>query len=423
MDIQELIRGISGCTCGRDHICPIETVAIGPDVLDRLEEKCRAFDKIVLLADENTWDACGKMVAEKLSAKNPIVVVLPYGKERLVPNEAAVELAESQMSEDVDLIVGVGSGVINDMSRYISYKRKISYYIVATAPSMDGYASTVAAMLFGGMKTTLPSHTPKAIFAVSDVIRNAPMEMLQAGYGDIVGKFSSLNDWKLGALLYNEYYCQKVYDILYATAIRVRDLAEGILARDAEAVDALMEALVVAGITIAYVGNSRPASGSEHHLSHFFEITGLQENKPYFDHGLDVLYSSVITAKMRTAIAKAHPVRRVIDKVRWEEEIRRVYTGSAEGVFALQKEYGMYERDDFSIIEEKWDEICDLMNEAPNSDEAEKLVEAIGLHFSDMEKMYGIQKLRDCVIYAKDLRDRHSVLWVFNLYTPEVELL
>ena len=423
MNIQELIGGISACECGRDHICPIETVEIGPKALDVLEEKCRNFETIVLLADENTWEACGKMVAEKLSAKKPTVVVMPYGKERLVPNEDAVAYAEARMPEKVDLIVGVGSGVINDMSRYISFKRGISYYIVATAPSMDGYASSVAAMLFGGMKTTLPAHTPKAIFAVSEVIRNAPMEMLQAGYGDIVGKFSCLNDWKLGALLYDEYYCQKVYDILYETAVTVRDLADGILARDAEAVDALMAALVAAGITIAYVGNSRPASGSEHHLSHFFEITGLQGNLPYFDHGLDVLYSSVLTARMREQIAKSQPVRREINKAAWEKEIKRVYTGSAEGVFALQKEYGMYEQDDYPIIVEKWDEICKLMQEAPNGAEAEKMVEAIGLHFSNMEKMYGIDKLRDCVVYGKDIRDRHSVLWVFNKYIPEVDIL
>lgn len=423
MDFRELTKGILDCDCGKQHLCPINTVEVGPRALERLPELCEGYASIVLLADENTWEACGKAAAEQLATQKPTLVVLPYGKERLVPNEDAVGMAEAAMPQHVDLIVGVGSGVINDLCRYLSFQRGIPYYIVATAPSMDGYASSVAAMLFGGMKTTLPAHTPKAILAVSDVIKNAPMEMLQAGYGDIMGKFSCLNDWRLSALINGEYFCQRVHDLMYATAVRVRDLAEGILARDAEAVDALMEALVVAGITMAYLGNSRSASGSEHHISHFFEITGLQDGTPYFDHGLDVLYASVLTAKMRTQVIKSKPVCRSIDRAKWEQEIKRVYTGSADGVFALQKEYGMYNRNDLPVIEEKWGEICKLLSEAPDAAEAEQLVEAIGLHYSDLEEMYGKQKLRDAVIYAKDLRDRYTVLWLFNLYTPEEDIL
>lgn len=422
MDFSVLTKGIYGCDCGKDHLCPIDTVEVSPKALDTLTELCKNYENIVLLADENTWEVCGKAAAEKLCAQNPTAIVLP-GKERLVPNEAAVAAAEAEMPRQVDLIVGVGSGVINDMSRYLSYQRNIPYFIVATAPSMDGYASSVAAMLFGGMKTTLPAHTPKAILAVSDVIKNAPMEMLQAGYGDIMGKFSCLNDWRLSALINGEYFCQRVHDLMYDTVIKVRDLAPGILARDTKAVDALMEALVVAGITMAYAGNSRPASGSEHHISHFFEITGLQENKPYFDHGLDVLYASVMTAKMRSQVIKSHPVRRQIDKSKWEQEIKRVYTGSAEGVFALQKAYGMYDRNDLDVITEKWDEICKLLSEAPDAEEAEQLVEAIGLHYSDLEDMYGAQKLKDAAVYAKDIRDRYSVLWLYNLYIPEEDTL
>lgn len=422
MDFCTLTQGIYGCDCGKDHLCPIDTVEVSSKALERLAELCQDYTTIVLLADENTWEICGKAAAEKLKEQKPTTIVLP-GKERLVPNEAAVAAAEAAMPEQVDLIVGVGSGVINDMSRYLSYQRGIPYFIVATAPSMDGYASSVAAMLFGGMKTTLPAHTPKAILAVSEVIKNAPMEMLQAGYGDIMGKFSCLNDWRLSTLINGEYFCQRVHDLMYETVIKVRDLAPGILARDTKAVDALMEALVVAGITMAYAGNSRPASGSEHHISHFFEITGLQEKKPYFDHGLDVLYASVMTARMRSQIIKSRPVRRQIDKAQWEQEIKRVYTGSAEGVFALQKTYGMYDRDDSAVITEKWDDICKLLSEAPNGEEAEQLVEAIGLHYSDLEEMYGEQKLKDAAVYAKDIRDRYSVLWLYNLYIPEEDTL
>lgn len=85
----------------------------------------------------------------------------------------------------------------------------------------------------------------------------------------------------------------------YEMLCKTKDLGPKLLERDAAAIETLMEALVGVGIAMAYVGNSRPASGSEHHLSHFFEVTGIMNDKPYFMHGTDVAYSAVYTQKMR----------------------------------------------------------------------------------------------------------------------------
>lgn len=86
MDFRTLTQGISGCECGKDHLCPIDVVEVSSKALDTLAALCRSYQNIVLLADENTWAACGKAAAEKLNTLNPTVVVLT-GKERLVPNE------------------------------------------------------------------------------------------------------------------------------------------------------------------------------------------------------------------------------------------------------------------------------------------------------------------------------------------------
>ena len=137
--------------------------------------------------------------------------------------------------------------------------------------------------------------------------------MLQSGWGDIIGKYSCLNDWKLSALINGEYFCQAVYDLVYETAKNVETLASGILQRDEQAIAALMEALVIVGIAMSFVGNSRPASGSEHHLSHYFEITGILHNEPYYPHGTDVLYSSVVTARLREILANSIPARQSFD--------------------------------------------------------------------------------------------------------------
>ena len=149
--------------------------------------------------------------------------------------------------------------------------------IIATAPSMDGYASVGAAMILNQMKITTSARVPYAILAESDIVRTAPMDMIRSGYGDIVGKYSCLNDWKLAHLLLGEYFCQEVYDTVMDAVKCTEGTAEALLHRDRNAIRNLMEALVAVGIMMSYVGNSRPASGSEHHLSHFFEIVGLLE--------------------------------------------------------------------------------------------------------------------------------------------------
>jgi glycerol-1-phosphate dehydrogenase [NAD(P)+] len=47
--------------------------------------------------------------------------------------------------------------------------------------------------------------------------------------------------------------------------------------RDREAITYLMYGLVLSGIAMQFSGNSRPASGSEHHVSHYIEMTMTHE--------------------------------------------------------------------------------------------------------------------------------------------------
>jgi glycerol-1-phosphate dehydrogenase [NAD(P)+] len=278
---------------------------------------------------------------------------------------------------------------------------------------MDGYASVGSALILKGMKVTLNAAPPKAIIADTTVLKDAPMDMLQAGYGDIIGKYSCLNDWKLSALINEEYFCQKVYDLTYETANKVKVLAEGVVKRDEEAIGALMEALVVVGIAMAFVGNSRPASGSEHHFSHYFEITGILTNTPYLAHGIDVVYAAVLTAKIREQIFASTPVRHEFNEKEWKNEIERIYLSSADEVVALQKKMGWYWEDNSSKVLPKWDAIKAVLAEAPTEEEMLQMVEAVGMNYQEFVDLYGQEKIDDAVLYAKDLKDRYSVLWLY----------
>lgn len=413
LKITELMQGIENCECGKQHLCPMDHVIIGAGVLPSLVDICRNYQSILLVSDQNTWQACGWQVAEILGEKITGEVRFETGSDVLIPDETAIEQIREKVTDSVDLILGVGSGVINDLCKYVSFGQGLPYYIVATALSMDGYVSVGAALILKGMKVTINTAPPKAILADTKVLKDAPMDMLKAGYGDIVGKYSCLNDWKLSALINGEYFCQRVYDITYEMAERVRELASGICEREEKAVSTLMEALVIVGIAMSYVGSSRPASGSEHHLAHFFEIHGILHGLPYYAHGLDVAYSSVLTARIREQILASTPKKRAFDKEEWMREIERIYLSSAEEVIALQEGLGRYYQDNEADILEKWDAIRALLAEAPGEQEMQEMIAAVGLNYQEFEEFYGSSKLADALLYAKDLKDRYSVLWLY----------
>ncbi len=415
MDINALL-GSHNCSCGKVHSCDIKTVLIGSGVLQDLHTLVEPYERILLVADNNTDAVCGDVVKAQLGGKISRCVVL-HREGVLIPNEEAVAEVQAQLTADTDLIVGIGSGVIQDLCKYVSHLAGLPYHIVATAPSMDGYASVGAAMLMENMKITYNAHVPEAIVGDTDILCNAPMEMIQAGYGDILGKFSCLNDWKLSHVVNGEYLCKEVYNLTWMMLQNVTLLGKDLLQRKPQAVQALMEALVGVGVAMAYMGNSRPASGSEHHLSHFFEVVGIVNDEPYFAHGIDVAFSAVYTQKLRDKLlrvkwSKAARQGTAFDKAAWEQDIRSIYAAAAEGVIALQQKLGWYEVNRLPVYRSKWAEICAVLREAPSADKLVGYLESIGLDIRRFDELYGKEKIKNALKYGKDLKDRYTVLWM-----------
>lgn len=399
------------CSCGRTHECPIRHVIIEKNAMKALPQITKDHRNILLVADENTFRAAGEQTEEGLLGKNVTRCIFP-GAPLLIPNEESIAVITGKVTGQ-DLIIGIGSGVIQDLCKYVSHKEGVPYMIVASAPSMDGYASTGAAMILGGMKVTVPSGLPEAIIADTAVLAAAPWPMIQAGYGDIIGKYSCLNDWKLARLIKGEYFCRYIYDTTYDAVRKVRSLAGGLKAREEESLAALMEALVTVGVMMSFAGSSRPASGSEHHLSHFFEITGIERDQPYFPHGIDVGYSTIVTEELREEILSCDRAPAPLPKAKelWEAQIRRVYRSAAEGIIDLQKG-----RDESHIgsYAAKWEEVKDILREVPGSRELAVCLSDMGFDRNEFAKMYGEEKIRDAIAFGRDLKDRYSVLWLYN---------
>lgn len=411
MNINKLLQG-GQCACGRSHACAIEAVYIEKNAIDRLQALCAAYRSILLVADENTFAAAGEKTVAALHDKS-IKKVVFSGAEILVPNEAAIKAVTDQLAE-TELIVGIGSGVIQDLCKYVSFYNRVPYIIVATAPSMDGYASNGAAMITDGMKVTYPAGLPKAIIADTEVLAKAPMDMIKAGYGDIIGKFSALNDWKLSRCVNHEYFCDEIYRLTYEQIERTLALANGLLQRNEESIQTLMEALIIIGILMSFAGSSRPASGSEHHLSHFFEITGILRHADYFPHGIDVAYSTVITAELREKLL-AKPFPKTLYRptpAQYLETMQAIYGEVADGCVALQEKVGNYKNDRAAVYLEKEQAIRSILAEMPSAKEIREMLGLVGLNTEEFYALYGQEKIADAILYAKDLKDRYTVLWM-----------
>ncbi len=412
MDINELLKGLH-CTCGKHHRCDIQHVVIERDAISSLRKLAEAYHSVLIVADENTFAAAGNKTLAAIAGKHFRSIIFP-GNPILIPNEAAIAQITQELT-DIDLIIGIGSGVIQDLCKYVSFYHNIPYFIVATAPSMDGYASTGAAMILDGMKVTVSAKVPAAIIADTEVLKQAPMDMIQAGYGDIVGKYSALNDWKLSHIVNGEYFCQYIYDLTFEMLQKTLNLADGLLKREEESVKVLMEALTVVGIAMSFAGSSRPASGSEHHLSHYFEITGIVHGEEYFPHGIDVAYSTVLTAALREQLLNQPwpETQYRPTKDAYLAELSRIYGPVAISCAALQEKVGLYKKDMLSVYKEKAHEILTVLSEMPSANEIEAMLNAAGLHMQEFNKLYSEKKITDGIAYAKELKDRYTVLWMY----------
>ena len=285
------------CTCGHEHRIPSTEVLSSEDAYSILAadcEKAYANQPILLLDDENTHQAAGAKVLELLEKRSLKCKVIT-----LPGDSAATEELAQQIDEQSDghrLIIAVGAGTINYLGKYVSDKREIPYWCVPTAPSMNGYTSSIVAIKIKGIKRTLPATPPRFIYADPGVLQNSPLKLRQAGFCDVLAKSVSDFDWQTESILFGGSYCGLPSAIVEETESRYIDHPEKISQGDLEETLGLYEGLLFSGAAMSLAGSSAPASGGEHLISHFLDmrevLTGIEPNL----HGLQVAAGTVLSA-------------------------------------------------------------------------------------------------------------------------------
>ena len=421
----ELFENNFKCTCGKKHYSKIDDIIIKKDAIAYLPELMVKYEakKIFLVADNNTYVAAGE-ISERILIKNRIDVkkCIFEQKEHLSADEKAIGRLLFEIDGNVDLIIVVGSGTLCDIGKVLSNRLKIPFVMIVTAPSVDGFASTVAALVIDKMKTTIEAAAPKAIIADINILKNAPMPMILAGVGDILGKYTSLCDWQLGRIINDEYYCEAIAGFVRELIKKCIKSTAGIKNREDEAIQNIIEGLVLSGIAMGYAGNSRPASGSEHHIAHFWEMMSLLEEKEVALHGERVgvaeiavlkLYEMLLDKKLdfekiKSRISSNKQTERI-------EYIRKIFRITAPTIIAQDKKMQINAPDKIlkrvETARNRWEEIIDTVRKSvPSANKVKEILKTLGAPISPGQIEIDEETFFNSIMLAKEIRPRYSIL-------------
>ncbi len=299
------------CSCQmKKHRAPLESYEISSGAIYKIPEILKDYKRIYVVADKNTYRVAGNKVEDILKSNNMYANTLVLDGDIVLPNaetlgKIIMNAHDINAKADIfaysplpDMILAVGSGTVNDSCRVASYRLGIPYTVVGTAPSMDGYASAGSPFLHDGTKSTIQCTTPKYIIADLDIMKDAPYDMMLAGIGDMFGKYTGMLDWELARDYSGEYFCDKIASDVIEATDKCLENGYKLADRDPECVKNVMEGFLVTGLGMAFTGNSRPASGSEHIIAHAWELFDVKSGNPPHLHGLEVCEATRLVAIM-----------------------------------------------------------------------------------------------------------------------------
>lgn len=416
------------CACGKIHTTAVEHVTIEAGAINAIPAYAKSYGakKAFIIGDINTYPLAGDKITAMLEAEGISCSSYIFKERRLEPDEKAVGSLVLHYDAKSDIIIAIGSGVINDISKILAYQTNTPYVIVASAAFMDGYAAGSSSMAIDGVKVTVPAKSPDVIIGDINILGGAPIHMAKAGLGDMLAKYVSICEWRLSNLINGEYYCEEVAEFTRQSLRACVNGAKGLLDRNPESMKMLFEGLINCGKAMDYAGCSRPGGGVEHYFSHIWDMRGLDFGTPTSSHGMQVALGTLNTIKCYQELKNITPDRekalayaKNFDFADWSEQLRTFVGKGAEAMIALEAKEKKYDLGKHAarleVILEKWDDILRIIDEELpsveefeailDSIEAPKTLEAIGLDSSTLA-----MTLKS----TKDIRDKYvlpRLLW------------
>lgn len=399
----------------------MEKVLVGKGVLKKLPAWIRenGKKKAFVLADRNTYKAAGEQVCRILKEADIDYTCYIIDEEMPEPDEHTVGSVIMHFDMECDLVIGVGSGVVNDVGKVLSNVSDRLYCIVGTAPSMDGYASELSSMARDGLKVSLPSKKSDLIVGDIDILKNAPDHMLQAGLGDMLAKYVSICEWRIAHVIVGEKYSEEIAQLVRQSLKCCVDNAPGLLKREDEAIEAVFKGLVTTGLAMSYAGMSRPASGGEHYFSHIWDMRGLEFGTKVDLHGIQCGVSTLLVVKLYEKLKQIKPDREralayvnSFDYREWCDQLKGFLGRGAQAMIALEAKEHKYSVEKhekrLEVILSHWEELLQIMEEElPESEEIQNILSMIGAPVTAAEIGIDETILPMTFKASKDIRDKY----------------
>ena len=297
-------QAAANCSCGRHNEIRLEPIVVEAGAIHQAADWLRdnAYKRLIVAADDNTYAAAGQQLCKLLQIAGlhvDTVLIQPDEQGDVIADErAVVQLMLAVPGNATDAIIAVGSGTVHDIVRIVAFKMKLPFVSIPTAPSVDGFTSIGAPLIVRGMKTTISAVAPAAIFADLDILRKAPSPLIAAGFGDMLGKATSLFDWRFGVLTADEPYCEAAELLTRDAWTAIVEHIDQIASKSEEGIRILMNALIESGLAMLLFGQSHCASGAEHHLSHYWEMDYLRRGKRQLLHGAKVGVACALVSEL-----------------------------------------------------------------------------------------------------------------------------
>lgn len=398
-------------------------VYIGENAIAALLEYCeqQQLSSFSLVADENTYAALGQRVEADLRACHLDIRKIVFNTPQVIPDEVFITQVLLQADQVERTYLAVGSGTITDITRFVSHRTRRPFISLPTAPSVDGYTSPSASLVLGRVKQTIMAQLPTAVFADLRTLTEAPPPLIAAGYGDILGKAIALADWQLGHLLWDEPYQAQIAD-------RVRKTLDACIAATSEigraspqGVEKLMFSLIDSGFCMVDFGNSRPAAGAEHYMSHYLEMKLIQEDRPAVLHGAKVGLCSIWAAELyrRLRTIEADEAARCLqasllpDRAAEEKRIRAIYGPIADKLLVEQAPFLDLSREAFDGLKERildyWEVIQAIASQVPAPEWLSDHLRQVGGAIRPSELGLSDDEVQQAFLYSHYLRNRFTI--------------
>ena len=403
-------------TIGEDH----------SDLIEFLQK--RGYAAPLVISDPNTHAAAAGRLVSALGGAGIGAEDFVLAEGEPAADATSVGDILIGMKTTPDAVIGVGGGTVVDVARLVAHRIDRAFLSYPTAPSVDAYASPTSAMIFRGVKHTVPGRTPEAVFVNTDVLSRSPHRMIASGFGDIIAKLTAVPDWQLAALLAGEGIDEGIVERTMGAVRVCVDAADPISTHEAGGLKTLINALIDSGDCMTDWGGSRPASGSEHLLSHFWEMRALRDGTHSALHGEKVALGTVLVAGVFARLRQTGPealAERISAASRpsMEDLTARAQAGfgaaSAEALLADHFLATMTEAEFVGLRRAAADAagaVCEIAEQVPEPAHVRELMSRVGGPTSPADIGVSVDDVRDALSAALFIRNRFGVLVFWHLF-------